>query len=126
MFKWLRSVIIPDKILDAGVKAADALVFTAEEKTAAHKEVYTLWIEAMKVQQAENSIQAMTRRVLAILFCGFFLLYLFAAAIAVSSSPDYAKFLLGLAGKLEWIVGAVVTLYFGPYQIGRVLKKNGK
>lgn len=72
-----------DKLLDAGVKAGDALFFMPEEKAAHNKELYKLWIEYQKATAPQNE----ARRLIALIVCGvwafFCVVFMYAWALQV-------------------------------------------
>lgn len=125
LLKWFASgPEAATKVLDAGIKGLDALVFTEEEKAAMQKSLGDQWIEIQKVMLGETSIQAVTRRILAVMTMGSFTALVLGAAVSYLFNKDYAKFLLDLAeSQFGWMALGVMTFYFGPYMIQRMLKK---
>ena len=112
------------KVLDAGIRGLDALVFTDEEKSVAKQKRSDTWLETQKVLQAETSIRSVTRRIIAFaVVFPFVLLILFAAAV-YPFNPEYCKFLITLAeGQFGWLVLTVATFYFGP-MVGRIFEQK--
>ena len=45
------------------------------------------------------------------------------AAMVYKFDPEYAKFLLILAGKIMFLVSAIGVIYFGPHQLQKIVKK---
>ena len=83
------------------------------------------WIEIQKVMLGETSIQAVTRRVLAVLVVGSFTFLVIGAALAYPFAQTYAAFLLDLAqSQFGWMAMGVMAFYFGPYMIQRMLPKK--
>ncbi|MDX2509077.1 MAG: hypothetical protein QNK28_05935 [Desulfobacterales bacterium] len=37
--------------------------------------------------------------------------------------PEYASFMLVLAGKIMFLVSAIGVIYFGPHQLQKLMKK---
>jgi len=121
-FDWFTSgPKAAEKVLDAGIKGLDALVFTDEERAELNKQLGVQWIELQKVLGAESSIRSVTRRVIAFAVVFSFIGLVLGAAAVYPLSPEYAAFLLGVAeGKFGWLVVAVGGFYFGPYMLGRM------
>ena len=126
LLKWFASgPEAATKVLDAGIKGLDALVFTDEEKAELQKRMGDQWIEIQKVMLGETSIQAVTRRVLAVLVVGSFTFLVIGAAFAYPFAQTYAAFLLDLAqSQFGWMAMGVMAFYFGPYMIQRILPKK--
>ena len=126
LLKWFSSgPEAATKVLDAGIKGIDALVFTDEEKAELQKRMGDQWIEIQKVMLGETSIQAVTRRVLAVLVVGSFTFLVIGAALAYPFAQTYAAFLLDLAqSQFGWMSMGVMAFYFGPYMIQRMLPKK--
>lgn len=124
-FDWFRAgPQAAEKVLDAGIKGIDALVYTDEEKAGARQKLLDQWIELQKHLGQETTVRSITRRVIAFASTGAYILLILVAAIAYPWWTDYAKFLIDLAeGKFGWIVLTVVGFYFGPPMIQRMSKK---
>lgn len=126
LLKWFASG--PDaaeKVLDAGIKGLDALVFTEEEKAELQKRLGDQWLDVQKVMLNETSIQAVTRRVLAVMTMGSFTGLVLGAAVSYPFAKEYAAFLLELAqSQFGWMALGVMGFYFGPYMIQRMLPKK--
>lgn len=125
LLKWFASgPQAAEKVLDAGIKGIDALIFTDEEKAEMQKKLGEQWIEIQKVMLGETSIQSVTRRVLAVMTLGSFTALVLGAAVAYPFAVEYAKFLLDLAeSQFGWMALGVMGFYFGPYMVQRILKK---
>ena len=126
LLNWLASgPKAAEKVLDAGVRGIDALVFTEEEKAELHKKMGEDWIELQKIMGEETTVRAVTRRILAVLVVVPFVLLVLSAAVAYAFSPEYATFLLALAeSQFGILVLTVAAFYFGPHMIGRMFGKK--
>lgn len=114
-----------EKVLDGAISGIDKIFFTDEEKSEAQQKLGDAWIELQKILTQETSTQAVTRRILSVLVVVPYVLMNVTACIAYPFSPDYAKFLMEVAnGQFGWIVLAVVSFYFGPYMLGRMMEKK--
>lgn len=110
-----------NKVLDAGIRGLDALVFTDEEKSIARQKLVDTWIETQKALQQETPIRSVTRRIIAFAVIFPFVLLILAAAVAFPFASEYSKFLLELAeSQFGWLVVGVATFYFGP-MVGRII-----
>ena len=116
-----------DKALGIVEKAGAGIgkfFFTDQEKSEANAKLVELWVEVTKVTANENTARSITRRILAIMFCGAYLLLLLAVALCIFIHPAAIPDLLSLAKMLTAIVLTIVVFYFGPYAIGNYLVKR--
>ena len=115
------------KILDAGIRGIDALVYTDEEKAEMMKKLGDQWIETQKVLLGESSIRAVTRRILAIMVMASFTFLVLLAAGVYLINQEYAKFLLELAQSQFGLMAlGIMTFYFGPYMIQKAFSAAKK
>lgn len=115
------------KVLDAGIKGIDALVFTKEEQAAAKQKLIDGWLGLQASMGEETTVRAVTRRVIAVIFAIPFVLMIITAAVVYPINAEYAKFLVDLAqGQFGWVVLATVTFYFGPYMVGQAVSAVAK
>ncbi len=113
-----------EKVLDAGIKGIDAMVYTEEEKAGARQKLMDWWLKVQQQLGEETTVRSITRRVIAFAAFGAYLLLVLVAAATYPWWPDYAKFLVDLAeGKFGWIVLTVVGFYFGPPMLQRMNKQ---
>lgn len=127
--KAAENVTETGKTITTGiVNGIDALWFTDEEKAQASQKGVETILEFWKAKAGESTDQSRARRDLAIMtFKVFFSMLLLAIAV-YKFDPDYAKFILEIAGSITFIVSAITVIYFGPHQISKIFnwKKNGK
>ena len=123
ILKWFASgPAAAEKVLDGAIRGIDALVFTEEEKAELSKRLGDQWLDVQKVMLNETSIQAVTRRVLAVMVMGSFTLLVMGGAAVYYFNPEYAKFLVELAeSQFGWMAIGIMGFYFGPYMIQRML-----
>lgn len=113
------------KVLDAGIKGIDALVFTDEEKTAARQKMVDSWIDLQKSLGEETSIRGVTRRALAFAVVIPWLTMNVSAAIIYPIYPTYSGFLMDVAeGKFGYLVLGVMGFYFGPFMVAKAMGKS--
>ncbi len=124
LFSWFKAgPEAAEKVLDAGIKGIDALVYTDEEKAGARQKLLDQWIDLQKHLGQETTVRSITRRVIAFASIGAYILLIVLAAAVYLWLPEYAKFLIDLAeGKFGWIVLTVVGFYFGPPMLQRLTK----
>lgn len=133
----IKGIFAAPKVLDAGLdtlsdirSGIDKIWYTEEERVddiqLAKKEGWEYWLKTQAATASENSARAITRRMLAKYYCIGFLILIFWAGAAYPISKEYSAYLLSLVKLLIWPTGAVITFYFGPYQVGQYLMRKKK
>lgn len=129
-FGWLRGIFSTPKVVDTaldvitkGVDGIGKWFFTEQEKAEFALKASNLWLKIQEATANENSIRSITRRVLAVSIMSTFLLFLIMAGVAWPFMAEWSVFLLSLAKSLGNLVLAVAVFYFGPYAIGKYIKK---
>ena len=117
-----KVVDMAGKTVDGVIAGVDKLFFTDEEKSEASQKTIDTYLEFMKLATDENSVRSMTRRVLAVMILGSFLVMLVAAAIMWRFDPQWAGFVLGCAKSIDNLVLAIGIFYFGPYQLTKMFQ----
>ncbi len=115
-------------LIKAGADGLDMLFFTDEEKSEASNKFYENWIKTLGMLVDTESIRSITRRYLAVSVVGtWLLLILLGVAVRVfGGDKEAAEFVFEVAKSMNYSVLAVVTFYFGPEMIGRLLGKVKK
>jgi hypothetical protein len=114
-----------EQVLDAGIRGVDALVFTDEEKATARAKLMDGWIELQKTLGEETTVRGVTRRILAIMFSGVYILLSVGAVAVWKFDKEYADFMWDVAnGTYGTISLTVVAFYFGPYFIEKLLGRK--
>lgn len=126
LLKWFTSgPEAAGKVLDAGIKGLDALVFTDEERAELNKKLGEQWLELQKVLGEETTVRSVTRRMIALLVVVPFVLLVLGAAAAYPFAKEYAAFLLELAqSQFGWLTMGVAAFYFGPFMLQRMMAKK--
>lgn len=119
-----KAVDIGGKITDGVLSGIDKIWHTEEERTEALQKASETTLEYWKTIASENTEQSKARRELARMTFQVFFFFLLSAAVVYKIDAEYAKFLLGLAGKIMFLVSAIGVIYFGPHQIQKVWKKK--
>ena len=133
----IKGIFSAPKVLDAGLDTVadirsgiDKIWYTEEERVddiqKAKREGWEFWLKTQAAISSENSARALTRRVLAKWYCGGFLILIFWAGVAYPINVEYSAYLIDLVKVLVWPTGAVITFYFGPYQVGQYLMRKNK
>ena len=110
------------KVIDGVTSGIDKLFFTDEEKADVSQKAMDSIYSFIKTTMDESSIRSITRRVLAVLIVATFLFLLVMGAILYGLSADWSARFLECAGTLSNLVLAVSVFYFGPYQVGGMIK----
>ena len=110
-------------IVDGLISEIDAIAYTDEEKAEAHQKGTETILIFWEVISRENTEQSKVKRILAKMTFQVFFFFLLAAAVVYKLDPEYAKFLLILAGKIMFLVSAIGVIYFGPHQLQKIVKK---
>lgn len=109
-------------IVDGAVSGIDAIFYTDEEKAAAKQKASETILKFWDSIAKENTQQSKARRELSKMTFQVFFFFLLAAAVVYKLDAEYARFLLGLAGKLTVLVSAIAVIYFGPHQLSKIAK----
>ena len=110
-------------IVDGLISGIDKIAYTDEEKAEARQKGSETILKFWEVIARENTEQSKARRILAKMTFQVFFFFLLAAAVVYKFDPEYAKFLLILAGKIMFLVSAIGVIYFGPHQLQKIVKK---
>lgn len=117
-------------VIDNTMKAADALVFTKEERAVATaKEILKNqehMVTLAKMQQGESGASAVTRRIAMLIVLGNFSVFAQTALVAViMGNNELATNVIKLAGALSigYLSMTVVVSIFGYYSVTKKDKK---
>jgi len=123
IFSAPKGLDMVDKGLDSLYAGVDKVFFTAEEKSEAALKITEAAIEMVKSTQGESTVRSVTRRIMAILIMGPFVLLICSSAVVWRFDPAWAKVILEAAGMLSNLALAVGIFYFGYYGIKQIVKK---
>lgn len=115
---------IGEKVTDGLFSGIDKLILTEEEKKDYSASAAKIYLEHQKVTLGESTVKSITRRRLATMVMGTYLGLLVFAVIVYYINPDYAKFILVVAGLLTTGFTAIIIFYFGYYAIGNLIDKG--
>jgi hypothetical protein len=114
-------------LLEKGAAGIDKLFFTEEEKSDAKKAWFGSWIDLQKILSTEGLPTAISRRILAWMITGTFLLLIVFACVVWKLDKEWAQFIFEKGvSNLSFSAGAVVTTYFAYYGINKVVETFGK
>jgi hypothetical protein len=110
----------------AGVGMIDEAFYTDQEKAQNALKTWDVWLNIQKTTAQENSIRSVTRRILAWMIIGVFLLLVVSACGLYYWFPEWSAYIGTTISEtqLGWLVLAVGTFYFGTYGIGTLVKKE--
>jgi len=126
----LSSIFGTPKVIDtvaetvkSGVGMLDNAFYTEQEKAANNAKMMDLWLEIQKTTASENSIRSITRRYLAWVVMGTYVLIVLMACVVWKSDPAWAEYILSLLTKtnLSYLALIVGFFYFGSYAIGQYI-----
>ena len=124
-FSFLKT---SEKALDAGadvvkgaVSGIDKLFFTKEEKSEAALKAFELWIKTQEVIRDENTARSITRRILAVMILGVFLLMGIGACVLYPINILWAAHLIAVMKELVIMTSAVTIFYFGYYGVKAIV-----
>lgn len=127
---WITGAQQVDKAMDIAKEASsgiiagiDAAWFTPEEKSRAALEITQASIEMVKLTQGESTVRSITRRVLAWMIMGTFLLLLVFGTLIYKFDPAWSAYCLASAKALTFLATPVGIFYFGYYGIKQLGKK---
>lgn len=118
-----------DKVVDGAISGIDKIFYTNEEKADARRKLAEGVQEFVKSTLDENTARSRTRRVIAIMIMGVFLILIIAAAVAYPFDEAYSNFLFEIVGDMSTFALMVAAFFFGAHMLGRNIipgKKQNK
>lgn len=113
-----------ESVAGAAVSGIDALILTDEERLKYHAKAAETHLEITRVIATESTPTAVSRRIMAVLVVGpFVLLKLTSAAAYLAGWYGDAAHLNELSSDFEYAVIAVVTFYFGSHIVKNMRKQ---
>jgi len=116
-------------VVDGTIAGIDKAFYTPEEKAEniqkrleLFQQGYAIWLEAQKVLVNETTPRSITRRWLAILILGAFLLLILTAGGVYIVNPVWAEYLIKCSGYLKGLALTVGVFYFGYYAVSGVVQ----
>lgn len=116
-----------DKVVDGAISGIDKLFYTKEEQRDARAEIAKGVQDFVKNTLDESTARSRTRRVIAIMIMGVFMLLIVGASAAHPFNPEYSKFLFSVAESISTFALMVAAFFFGAHMLGRdIVNKNKK
>ncbi len=112
-----------EKIVDGLMSGLDKVWYTDEEKSDAKQKASETILKFWQCVANENTEQSKARRELAKMTFKVYFFFLLTALVLYGFDKEYAKFALGLAGAITFLVSAIGIIYFGPHQFQKIVKK---
>lgn len=115
-----------EKVLDGAIAGIDKLILTDEERQDFMAKLGQNWLELQKMLGEETTVRGVTRRILAIMCVGTYILLSLASVVAWPFWKEYADFMweVANAGQYGYITLAIVAFYFGPYFLQKLFEKK--
>lgn len=111
-------------VVKKGVDGVDALFFTDEERSAANTERLKLWLEVQKTLINENTAKSITRRIIATIIIGSFMLQSFISIGLYRFDKLWSQFVLDIMKAEGTLVLTVAFFYFGYYGVQQLFGKG--
>lgn len=135
------------KITDAAIASGDALIYTEEERAATAEKQRELYFKFLELSRDENSIKSVTRRIITFAILAEWFMFLNLAALfkliqlwfvlfsklpeeeltlTVAALGGMADWSIDVVIALLWIIGAVVSFYYGANILNGKMGKFSK
>ena len=127
LFDWLLAgPKAAEKVLDATVSGLDKLVLTEEERHDMTLKAGEHWIELQKLLGEETTVRGMTRRILAVMCTGVYILLSVGSVVVWKFDKAWADFMweVANAGQYGYITLTIIAFYFGPYFLKGLFSKD--
>lgn len=112
------------KSTDGIISGLDKMVFTEEEKSDVKQKWFDKVIDFQKALMQEALPSAISRRVLAWMIAGVYLVQATAASIIWRFNKEWAQFIIdNILGRIEFAFSAVISTYFIYHGLKQVVKK---
>jgi len=115
-----------DKVVDGAISGIDKIFYTNEERAEARRKLAEGVQGFVETTLDENTARSKTRRVIAIMIMGVFLLLIVGAAAAYPWSSDYSNHLFEIAESMSTFALMVAAFFFGAHMLGRNLVEKKK
>lgn len=110
----------------SGVDMIDKAFYTSQEKAENAVKMVDVWLKLQMLWANDNSVSALTRRMIAFLIYGAFLFLVIFSCIIWKIDPNWAVFVLKtiIDTQLAWIVVTITVAFFGLYSFGKYVSKD--
>jgi hypothetical protein len=133
MWAWIKTIFGAPEVVSTvatGVKTGfemlDKAFYTDQEKAENANKVVDVWLKLQMILANDNSIAALTRRLIAFLVVSEFCFLLLVAVASYHWNKDLAEFILKIIidGYLGYLVLGICGTYFTFYGWGKYVSKE--
>ena len=130
---WLATIFGTPKLVEttadaikSGIDMIDKAFYTDQEKAENQNKMTEIWLKLQMILANDNSVGALTRRIIAFLVFSTFVFLLIFACIVYKFDREWAAFVLKvvLDTQLAWIVATITVFFFGLYGWGKYVSKE--
>lgn len=133
MWAWLKGIFSAPQMVTAAADAVksgfdmiDKAFYTDQEKADNNNKRFDIWLKLQMLFANDNSVAAHTRRQLAIMIIGVFLIVILLACFVFPFNKEWSSFLLKviIEGYLGYLALGVAGTFFALYGIGKYINKD--
>ena len=118
------SKLKPQKIVDSVFSGVDKAILTKEEMIDYTNKAVEQNIEFVKLTMQESTPRSISRRIIAILVIGSFVVSFFSGLFGLITGWYEGKVILELTNDtFDWAVISIIVFYFGNHMINNLLPK---
>jgi hypothetical protein len=123
---FITKLLGMEKVIEKGAELVDDAFHTEEEKTAARQKWFDSFLGLQTIIANESTPTAISRRILAFMIMGAFLLLIFMGVVVWKFDAAWAKVIFeDGVGRLEFLAGAVGATYFIKDAVVKALRARG-
>jgi hypothetical protein len=113
-------------VVKAGVGMVDNAFYTDQEKAANSIKITDVWLKLQMLWANDNSVSAVTRRLIAFMSYGTFFFLLIFVCMIWKYDKEWATFIIKtiIDLQLAWIVVTITIAFFGFYGYGKYVSKD--
>ena len=127
LFGWLTAgPKAAEKVLDGTIAGIDKLILTDEEKQDFIHQAGDQWLKLQQMLGEETSVRGVTRRIIAIMCIGTYILLSLGSVAVWKWDQKYADFIweVANAGQYGYMTLTIVVFYFGTYLVQKMVTKK--
>lgn len=113
-------------VVKSGVDMVDKAFYTNQEKAENQIKLTDVWLKLQMLWANDNSISAMTRRLIAFMSFFTYILLIIFVCVVWKFDKDWAAFIIKTIVDLQlaWIVVTITIALFGFYGFGKYVSKD--
>lgn len=133
MWAWLKAVFGAPEIVTAvantvrsGVDMVDKAFFTEQEKAENNVKIMDVWLKLQMILANDNSVSALTRRIIAFLIISTFCFLVVFACIIYPLNHEWSGYILKVIvdSQLTYITLGICGFFFFFYNWGKYISKD--